>query len=94
MSVHAAVVQELAKLRDVAPDLADGAFAATALALALEIDAPDNSATSKSMCAGQLREVLKELHALTPPAEEEDDLAKLRADRAARLDARAGVAAP
>ncbi len=70
-------------------------LAATALALAAELDAR-NSATSKSMCAKSLIDVMRELRALAPPAESEDDLErarKRREDRLARQSA-TGAAPP
>ena len=52
MSVVDAVTRDLESLGD----LKDSALAASALELAAAVDAPDNSATSKSMCARELRE--------------------------------------
>jgi hypothetical protein len=60
MSVVDAVQGELDALPGV---LSEGAFAATALALAAELDEPGNSATSKSMCARVLTETLEKLRA-------------------------------
>lgn len=64
--------------------LADSATAAMALALAREIDDPDNSATSKSMCARSLLDAIDTLRKLTPAetkADRLDDLARRRAAR-------------
>lgn len=58
-------------------------LAALALALAAEVDNPENSATSKSMCGRTLLETLKQLRELAPPAEKEDKLDEL-SDRRAR----------
>lgn len=55
-----------------------------ALALAREIDG-ENSATSKSMCAGQLRDTLDRLRELTPADEEADALDELASRRDARV---------
>ena len=78
MSVVDAVQGEI----DVLPaGLRAGAFAATALALAAELYDPDNSATSKSMCARALTETLEKLHAAASEIkpEKESTLDKLRA---------------
>jgi len=83
MSVVKAVEGDLKRLAKRDRVLADSALAATALALAAEIDG-DNSATSKSMCARALAECLERLWDQAPPAEESDgvdDLAKRRAKR-------------
>jgi hypothetical protein len=53
--------------------------------MAREIDSSGNSATSKSMCARVLAEVMAELRGLTPAEEESDALDDLSARRAARL---------
>lgn len=68
-------------------DLATSALAASALALAREIDNAGNSATSKSMCARELREHMEQLRSLIPTdqeADELDDLARRREARRAR----------
>lgn len=80
-----AVERDVEELAKVDPALAGSALAATALALALEIENPYNSATSKAMCAGQLRDTLGQLRELAPPAKEKDDLDELTARRSARL---------
>lgn len=85
MSVVEAVERDLAALRKRAPELADSAMAATARALAAEIDEPGNSATSKSMCAARLVDIFEQLRALTPAEEpKEDGLVNLAARREAR----------
>ena len=73
------------------PLAARSGLAMAALALAREIDAPTNSATSKSMCARSLLDTLDRLRELTPPAQEADGLDDLARRRLAR---RAGSAAP
>ena len=85
--VTAAIRRDIAELP---PELATSGLAALALALATQIDDPANSATSKSMCAGQLRDTLRDLRELTPADEEADELDDLASRRATR---RSGVAA-
>jgi hypothetical protein len=87
LTVRAAVQNDLDDLAKRAPDLATSALAASALALAREIDKPKNSATSKSMCAKALLDVLETLRDLAPPEEEADQLDDLSSRRAARLAA-------
>ena len=80
MSVVGSVERELEELGS------DGALAATALAMAREIDG-ENSATSKSMCAKVLMDVLGQIRALAPPKKQEDrvdEIAKRREKRVAR----------
>jgi len=86
MSVAEAVERDLDAVREASPDLADSALAATALALAAEIDEPKNSATSKSMCAARLNETMATLRELMPPKREADgidDIAEQRKKRRA-----------
>lgn len=66
-------------------DLAGSTLAASALALAAELDKPGNSATSKSMCARALNETLEKLRAQVPEAPADDSVDELAARRAARL---------
>lgn len=70
-------------------DLRSSALAAVAVALGFELEHPGNSATSKSMCAGQLRDALTELRALRPPAEESDGVTRIEELRAVRREAAA-----
>lgn len=85
-SVRASVERELKE--ELPARLAKSAIAATALAMAREIDAPANSATSKSLCAARLVEAMDRLHALA--AEERqagsrlDEIAKRREERLGR----------
>lgn len=83
VSVVDAVRRDLVSLGG---DLGESALAATALALAAELDDPGNSATSKSMCARALNETMERLRALVPeePAGKVSKLDELRARRAAR----------
>jgi hypothetical protein len=85
MGVSEALERDLAEIRLVAPALADSSLAATAQALAAELDSPSNSATSKSMCAKVFSEVMGQLRALAPAKREKDDLDDLAARRAKRL---------
>jgi hypothetical protein len=59
------------------PELAESSLAATALALAFELDHPGNSATSKSMCARALNETMAKIRELAPPADEQDGVDEL-----------------
>lgn len=84
MSVADAVTRDLAALDKLSPGLAESTLAASAGVLARELDAPGNSATSKSMCARALLETMDRLRELAPAAaanDRLDDLAKKRANR-------------
>lgn len=89
MSVIEAVQGDLERL---GPKAARSGLAAVALALAAELDG-DNSATSKSMCAKSMVDVLRELRLLAPPKLEADDLDDLTARRLARRSAAAASSA-
>lgn len=83
LSVTAAVKRDLEALAKRDAKLAQSGLAATALALARELD-DDNSATSKSMCARALSETLVLLNELAPPEQVLDgidDLEKARSKR-------------
>lgn len=69
-------------LRDVGP-LKESALAATALALADELDGPGSS-TSKAMVAKELRETLAALRALAPSKHERDRLDEVTRKREQR----------
>ena len=84
-SVVEAVRRDLAELALRDPRLAQSALAASALALAAQLDDPGNSATSKSMCARALAETFDRLRALAPPVVEEDGIDELAARRSGRL---------
>ena len=80
-SVEAAVLKDLKGMGD----LGGSGLAAVAVAMAQEIDA-DNSATSKSMCAKALQDILSQLRVLAPARAERDridDLADKRNRRRA-----------
>jgi len=72
--------------------IAGSALAGSARALALELDSPGNSATSKAMCARALTETLDRLRALAPPETKDDAVDDLAARRSARLAGRADPA--
>lgn len=78
-------MEELARLRERDPELASSAVAAGALAMAMELDDPGNSATSKSMCMKALMDAMDHLRALSPVVEEADGLDEIAARRARRL---------
>jgi hypothetical protein len=65
-------------------DVGGSALAATALALARELDATGNSATAKSNCARVLVETLDRLRQLAPAAEASDRLDDLATRRVTR----------
>lgn len=69
-------------------ELAQSALAAAAMTLGASLDDPRNSATSKSMCAKALLDILDRLRDLAPGDEEADELDELNARRAERLAGR------
>lgn len=77
MSVVSAVERDLAEIRAVDEGLAESALAATALALARELDA-EGSATSKSMCANALRDTLAALRERMPEVPAADRVSGLQ----------------
>jgi hypothetical protein len=77
-----AVEHDLAVLAEREPSLPKTALAASALELARQLDDPDNSATSKSMCSRALTEAMDRLEDMAPPKREGDRLDKLRDRRA------------
>lgn len=84
LTVVTAVQRDLASVAKRDPDLAKSGLAASALALARAIDHPGNSATSKSMCSGQLRDTLAELRELAPAEQKDDKVDDLAARRKTR----------
>jgi hypothetical protein len=84
MEVAAAVQRDIDKIAKADPALAESALAASALALAREIDSSRNSATSKSMCARALLETLDRMRELMPAEETSDGIDELGAKRATR----------
>jgi DNA-binding ferritin-like protein len=76
--VATAVQRDLDAIAERAPQLATGALAATALALARSIDSPGTSSTARSMCARALVDVIDHLNALVPePIRSDDPIAQL-----------------
>lgn len=82
VSVFAAVERDLALLDK---SLAESSLAASALTLAAEMDAPGNSATSKSMCAKALLETMDRLRKMAPAVAASDGLDELTSKREGRL---------
>lgn len=92
-NVIEAVEADLEAIRKRAPEVADSALAATAIQLAYEMENPFNSATSKSMCARSLIEILDGLAEKAPPTQQEtSQLDDLRAKREARIAGGAAAA--
>lgn len=83
MGVVDSVLRDIEKLGS---EAADSGLAATALALAAELDG-SNSATSKSMCAKSLIDVMRELRTLAPPKKQEDRVDEIAKRRERRLKA-------
>jgi hypothetical protein len=73
------------RLRKRDANLADSSLAASAVAMAFEIDHPFNSATSKANCQARLQEAMRELYALAPAEEKGGKLHDIRDARTARL---------
>lgn len=88
LTVVAAVTRDIEEITKPKPEMAESGLAATALALARELDSGTNSATSKSMCSRELRGTLDRLRELVPKGEEGDKLDGLRRQRADRLAGR------
>lgn len=84
ISVVEAVERDLAELETREAGLSMSALAATALALARELDSK-TSATSKSMCAKALVDVLAELRGLAPEKHVASPLDEINARRARKL---------
>lgn len=84
-NVESAVLRDLDGLAILAPELARSTLAATAVALAREIDSSRNSATSKSMCARELREAMNRLLELAPAPETNDRIDQLGAETRRKL---------
>lgn len=81
-----AVEHEIAEIRKRAPKLADDQLAATAVALAYELEHPGNSATSKSMCARTLNETMDRLREMAPAKPEADGIDELTRKRDTRRE--------
>lgn len=85
LSVAAAVQRDLDAIAELDEALARSGLAASALALARELDKPKTSATAKANCARALTEQLDRLRELAPEEQEGDQLDDLSARRADRL---------
>ena len=81
--VTEAVKRDLAEIAKRDRALAESSLAATALALARELDAR-NSATSKSMCAKALNETMAMIRELAPAKQERDALDEIAERRSRR----------
>lgn len=84
LTVTGGIVRDLEDIASRSPELSRSGLAMTALALAREMDS-ESSATSKSMCATALVNVMGRLRELAPPDEKRDGLDDLASRRAARL---------
>lgn len=84
-TVLAAVERDIAGIARRDKALAGSALAATARALAREMDDPDTSATAKSLCAKALRESLDRMVEQAPAERSDrvDELARRREQRRA-----------
>ena len=91
MSVLEGVDRELAEVAKRNRALADGALAESARAMARALDNGENSATSRSMCAKELRDTMTALRDLAPPVPERTRLDELGDRRAKRLARKAGA---
>ena len=80
--------RDLEALARRSPELAESALAASAVAMAFELEHPFNSATAKSMCARALREALRELRELAPAEEVKDGIDKIAEQAAKRRAAK------
>jgi hypothetical protein len=87
-----AVDRDLAEIRKRYPAVADSALGAAARSLALELENPYNSLTSKAMATRELREDLDRLRELAPPMPAKDALDEVAEKREGRLRD-AGIAA-
>lgn len=86
-TVVEAAEHDVASVRERDRELGDSALAAATIALAYEIEHPYNSATSKSMCAREMRDTLDRLRELVPPAAREDGIDELKKHRENRRTA-------
>lgn len=82
------VARDLEAIRETDADLASGALAGVAIAMAFELENPYTSATAKANCANSLRDVLARLRELMPVDREADDLDELTDARNRRLEGR------
>lgn len=92
MTVEEATQRDLDRIAERDQELAESGLAASALALSREIDKPENSATSKSMCAKSLLDTMNRLRELAPPVRGVNPLDEIRARRDQRVAGSAGAA--
>lgn len=86
MAITAMVIEALEReLAQLPKDLRTSALAATAKAMAMALDDPENSATSKSMCAGRMLDIMNRLRELAPPDTTHTKLDELLNRRQQRL---------
>ena len=64
---------ELEQLAERVPGIADGAVAATALALAKKLDNPETSASAAASCGRVILGALEDLRALAPSEDDKPD---------------------
>lgn len=91
MSVRESMEREIEEIRRLDPKLADGVYAAMALALADEIDADRNKAMSTAACSTELRQTMNTLRELIPEDDEKDAVDELRNRREQRRAGGAGA---
>jgi hypothetical protein len=91
VSVTEAVEQDLEAMRAHAPEVADSALAASALALAALCDDEESSTTSRAMCHRALHEALAALRDLAPPVKKADGIDEINRKREARRAAARGA---
>lgn len=84
MDVIDGVLHDLQVLMKHDETIAESALAATAVMLAKELANPYNSATSKSMCAKELKDTLAQLRGMVPPERKKDALDGISEHHAAR----------
>lgn len=84
VTVAEAVELDLAELGRRDPAVQSSALAATALALARDIDDPETSPTARAACARSLRETLDRLRELAPDELQVDALDELGSRRQQR----------
>lgn len=91
MSVREAVESEIAIIRRADPALADSVYAASALALAQQMDADDLRPVGAATLATELRQTMNTLRELIPEGEEKDAVDELREQREKRRAGGAGA---
>lgn len=92
MSVREAVEREIEQIRRLDEDLADGVYAASALALADQMDSVNSKAVAVATAATELRQTMNTLRELMPEDDEKDFTDELRGRRDDRIARHAGSA--